>query len=150
MIEAVNSVLANASLLRSSADSKSKSQNNIVETTSDSGSQPISAPYISPYVSVDINYNKAVLQLRDSVTGDVVEQIPDQRALESNRRDQVQDAAVQLQQTTRNVSDNSAESDIPEQKTAKAESNLKAEAAGYTSSGQGKNISDSETISIEV
>ncbi|MBI2234624.1 MAG: flagellar protein FlaG [Micavibrio aeruginosavorus] len=44
------------------------------------------APYISPYVHLDVNFDKAVLQIRDSETGDVVRQIPSEPALESARR----------------------------------------------------------------
>ena len=39
------------------------------------------APYISPYISLDLDTNKAVIQIRDSDTGDVVRQFPTERSL---------------------------------------------------------------------
>lgn len=45
------------------------------------------APYISPYISVDINYNKAVLQIRDSDTGDVLKQFPSESRLQQIRQE---------------------------------------------------------------
>ncbi|AEP09103.1 hypothetical protein MICA_769 [Micavibrio aeruginosavorus ARL-13] len=50
------------------------------------------APYISPYVHVDVNHDKAVLQLRDPDTGDVVRQIPSEPMLDAMRR---QDATLE-------------------------------------------------------
>lgn len=44
------------------------------------------APYISPYISVDLNYDQAVLQIRDSDTGDVVQQFPTESRLAEIRR----------------------------------------------------------------
>src|SRR5690606_32781669 len=44
------------------------------------------APYVSPYVFMDISFNKAVLQIRDSDTGDVMTQFPSRSRLESSRR----------------------------------------------------------------
>jgi len=40
------------------------------------------APFISPYIAFDVNFDTAVLQIRDSSTGDVLRQIPTQRSLE--------------------------------------------------------------------
>lgn len=46
------------------------------------------APYISLYIKMDTNFDKAVLQIRDSDTGDVVRQIPTESELEAYRRAQ--------------------------------------------------------------
>jgi hypothetical protein len=76
MIEAVNSVVANAPLIRGNAESAASSR----------AAAPISAPkapYISPYVHLDVNYDMAVLQIRDSDTGDVVRTIPSEGSLQS-------------------------------------------------------------------
>lgn len=83
MIEAVNSVLSNSPLVRGSVDQASVARAEIQSVASSP-----QAPYISPYISVDINYNKAVLQIRDSDTGDVLNQFPSQSRLEAVQRAQ--------------------------------------------------------------
>ena len=44
--------------------------------------QAPTAPFISPFISFDVNFDTAVLQIRDSSTGDVLRQIPTERTLE--------------------------------------------------------------------
>lgn len=86
MIEAVNSVLSNAPLLRGNAEQSSSARpENIV---AESISRIPQAPYVSPYISVDVNFDRAVLQIRDGETGDVVRQFPSESALEAVRRAQ--------------------------------------------------------------
>lgn len=81
MIEAVNSVLANAPLLRGTAEGQSSAS-----PVATSGVERVETPYISPYIKVDISHNKAVIQLRDASTGDVVQQIPSETRLEAQRK----------------------------------------------------------------
>lgn len=45
------------------------------------------APYISPYIHMDVNLDMAVLQIRDSDTGDVVRQIPSDATVEARQRE---------------------------------------------------------------
>lgn len=87
MIEAVNSVLASAPLVRQNTDSQSGGalQNN---TQLESVRTIVQAPYISPFISVDVNFDTAVILLRDAETGDTVRQIPSEGALEARRREQ--------------------------------------------------------------
>jgi hypothetical protein len=108
MIEAVNSTVANASSLRANAEAVS-----VLRTAADAA-PPVSvgdtkvaqlpkAPYISPYIVIDQNYNKAVLQIRDSDTGDVVQQFPTESRLAQISRVQAKaqravDASVAPQQ----------------------------------------------------
>ncbi len=86
MIEAVNSVLSAAPVLKAAVE-----QQSVVRSFA---ANPVRvqevalAPYISPYIKVDVNFDKAVLQLRDSETGDVVRQIPTEGQLEAYRRAQ--------------------------------------------------------------
>ena len=90
MIEAVNSVLANAPLIKSSAVKDSQVQEaarSIVESVS---SQP-KAPYVSPYISMDVNLNKAVIQIRDAETGDVVETLSSPKNADQQRRSEATD-----------------------------------------------------------
>ncbi len=91
MIEAVNSVLASAPLIRSAVVQDKQAQNvaGAVEGVKDSPQ----APYVSPYVSYDVNLNAAVIQFRDSDTGDVVEQLPSRLSIEAQRRNEVTDEA---------------------------------------------------------
>ncbi|PZO88742.1 MAG: hypothetical protein DI626_01035 [Micavibrio aeruginosavorus] len=48
----------------------------------------LQAPYVSLYIKVDVNFDKALLLMRDSDTGDVVRQIPSETQLEAYRRAQ--------------------------------------------------------------
>lgn len=90
MIEAVNSVISNAQALKSSSG-----QINPVDVSQASlevggGASALpSAPYISPYIVVDTNYDKAVLQIRDSDTGDVLRQFPSESTLRARRNAEV-------------------------------------------------------------
>ncbi len=85
MIEAVNSVIANASSLRPGAEviSTIRTAADVapIAQVGETVVQLPQAPYISPYIVIDRNYNKAVLQIRDSDTGDVVQQFPTESRL---------------------------------------------------------------------
>lgn len=77
MIEAVNSVVANAALLRGNADQAQQDRLNTLASSAKTESvQMALAPFVSPYIQIDTNFNKAVLQVRDSDTGDVLNQFP--------------------------------------------------------------------------
>lgn len=85
MIEAVNSVLSNTSVLRSGGADQSGSSRVAAASAAVSADatapQTPQAPYVSPYIFVDLNYNRAVLQIRDSDTGDVQQQFPTESRL---------------------------------------------------------------------
>jgi hypothetical protein len=81
MIEAVNSTIANATTVRGMVgqmDSASISTVATILPASSSNAAPSApqAPFTSPYISVDFNFNKPVLQIRDSLTGAVKQQFP--------------------------------------------------------------------------
>lgn len=86
MIEAVNSVLSNAVLARGSAEQQSVARS--FAANPERVQEVAQAPYVSPYISVNVNYNKAVLQIRDGDTGDVVRQFPSESQLEAYRKAQ--------------------------------------------------------------
>ena len=93
MIEAVNSVLANANLSRGSA----------VQTSSAakvSREAPVTpkAPYISPHIVLDTDANKAVIQIRDSDTGDVLSQFPSESRIRAIQAQQALEAAQSARQ----------------------------------------------------
>jgi hypothetical protein len=94
MIEAVNSVVANSSLLRGAAEQASVARS--LTANPERVQEVARAPYVSPFIYVDVNYNKAVLQIRDSETGDVMKQFPSEQTMEVRARQ----AAVQAAQVS--------------------------------------------------
>ena len=86
MIEATNSVLSNASVTRVAAEQQSTARS--LAANPDKLQEVAKAPYISPYISIDRNANKAVLQIRDSDTGDVLRQYPTESQLRAYRNAQ--------------------------------------------------------------
>ena len=86
MIEAVNSVLSNSPITRIATEQQSVVSS--FAANPDRVQVVAQAPYISPYIHVDVNFDKAVLQIRDADTGDVVRTIPSEGQLEAYRRAQ--------------------------------------------------------------
>lgn len=84
MIEAANSVALNFSTLRGNAEQVASARS--YASNPEKIQEVAQAPYISPYVYVDVDFDRAVLQIRDSDTGDVVRQFPSESELESRRR----------------------------------------------------------------
>lgn len=93
MIEAVNSVLANSSLSRGSAVQLSTA----AKVSQEAPVTP-KAPYISPHIVVDTGANKAVIQIRDSDTGDVLTQFPSESRIRAIQADQALQAAQAARQ----------------------------------------------------
>ena len=85
MLEAVNSVVSNAPLLRSAGEQVAATRS--FASNPDRVQEVVQAPYISPYIHVDVNFDTAVIQFRDSDTGEVVRQIPSQTRLEVKQRE---------------------------------------------------------------
>ena len=80
MFEAVNSVISNAPFIKGVADQLSTG------STSASALNAPEAPYISPHIVVDTDFDKAVIQIRDSDTGDVLNQFPSRETLAARAR----------------------------------------------------------------
>lgn len=93
MIEAVNSVIANANLSRGSAV-----QASVAAQPQREPAELPTAPFISPRVSFDSTSNKAVLQIRDSSTGDVVNQFPSESRLRALQAQQARENASSTRQ----------------------------------------------------
>jgi uncharacterized FlaG/YvyC family protein len=91
MIEAVNSVISNAVLARGSAEQQSVVRS--FAANPERVQEVAQAPYVSPYISMNIDHNKAVLQIRDSDTGDVIRQFPTESQMEAYRKAQAAQAA---------------------------------------------------------
>lgn len=94
MIEAVNSALQNASLLRASAE-----QTSVAESFA---ANPARVQKVAPRgpslsIFVDVNYDTAVLQYRNVETRDVIDQIPSETLLQARARDEARRAEVDRQ-----------------------------------------------------
>lgn len=101
MLEAVNSVLQTAPLVRGNVEQVSTSDS---YAANPSRVQKVAqAPYVSPYIVVDIDHNKAILQIRDSETGDVVRSFPTDQSLELRARDEERQANVIAGANAQNV-----------------------------------------------
>lgn len=83
MIEAVNSVLSNVSASRGVAEQQSTARS--LSANPDKTQEVAKTPYVSPYISIDRQSSRAVLQIRDSDTGDVVRQFPTEGQLKAYR-----------------------------------------------------------------
>ena len=73
MVEAITSSVPNLFLVRASAE-----QANVARSAATAEAKTVrapQAPYISPYISVDSETNKVVLQIRNGQTGKVIEQL---------------------------------------------------------------------------
>jgi hypothetical protein len=87
MIEAVNSVLSNAPYTKAVVEQQSVARS-FAANPSRVQEASIQAPYLSLYIKVDTNFDKAILQIRDNENGDVLRQIPTESQLEAYRRAQ--------------------------------------------------------------
>lgn len=83
MIEAVNSVLSNAATTLRVAEQQSTSRS--LSANPNKVQEVAKTPYVSPYISIDRQSNRAILQIRDSDTGDVVRQFPTEGQLKAYR-----------------------------------------------------------------
>jgi len=86
MIESVNSVVQSTPLTQANA------QGAAIQATAQKAQEApreiVRAPFISPVVAVNVEYDTAVLEIRNRATGDVVEQIPSDPRLEAQLREQ--------------------------------------------------------------
>lgn len=98
MLEAVNSTLSNASLIRGAAEQTSSTRS--LAANPSKIQEVAQAPYLSQYIHLDIDFDTAVIQIRNPDTGDVVRQIPSEPALEAARR-QIAAQAVGLDTSDR-------------------------------------------------
>lgn len=83
MIEAVNSVLSNVQASRGVVEQQSTARS--LSANPDKTQEVAKTPYVSPYISIDRQSNRAILQIRDSDTGDVVRQFPTEGQLKAYR-----------------------------------------------------------------
>ncbi len=84
MLEAVNSVLQTSPLTKATAERVSTAES--YASNPDKVQKVAQAPYVSPYIHVDLTFDTAVLQIRDSDTGDVLTQFPSESRLAERTR----------------------------------------------------------------
>ncbi len=111
MIEAVNSAVANASLIRANGDQSQQARLSSIASSSNTedGVELQLAPYVSPFIEMDTNFNKAVLQIRDSSTGEVQRQFPS----ETTMRARAAQAEIEAQSVRQVVQQSSSDTDAP-------------------------------------
>lgn len=98
MIEAVKSTVANSALLRGSVEQSSTL--NSYAANPDKLQVSSQTPYVSPTVRVDVNTKIAILEYRESVSGEVLAQIPSEQAIRSYKlREAKEDAQIAAQLT---------------------------------------------------
>lgn len=123
MIEAVKSTIVATSLVKpgleqtSNARSFAANPDRIQEVA-------VEVPYVSPNIRVDNNAKVAILEFRDSMSGDVLAQIPSEAQLEAYRRRQAREAAEAQAEVTganRKVEQAESSGDIAAAVIAKAE-----------------------------
>lgn len=83
MIDAVSSLVLNTSQLRGATEQVASARS--YAANPERIQEAPKAPYISPFISVNVYYDRAVLQIRDSETGDVLTQFPAENQLERSR-----------------------------------------------------------------
>ena len=76
MIEAVNSVLSNVQNARPAIEAQATTRTLAANPDKVQEAAPLKTPYTSFNIAFDRNYNKAIYQVRDSDTGDVLRQYP--------------------------------------------------------------------------
>lgn len=111
MIEAVNSAVANASLLRTNGEQSQQTRLSSIASSTDVEARVELqlAPFVSPFIEMDTNFNKAVLQIRDSSTGEVQRQFPS----ETTMRARAAQAEIETQSVRQAVQSASSETDSP-------------------------------------
>lgn len=93
MIEAVNSGIASTSVSRGNVSGSARAPE-----PQASPSSPV-APFISPRISLEGGSNQAVIQIRDSETGDVLTQFPSESRIRAIQSEQaLQEASRSRQQ----------------------------------------------------
>lgn len=90
MIEAVNSTIAAATLTRALPEQVEAQRPVAVTPVQVAQRAAPTAPYVSPYISMNMVYDKAVLQLRNGDTGEVENQFPSENQLRAYQRAQAE------------------------------------------------------------
>lgn len=97
MIEAIKSTLSASPVLQKNLEQASNARSFAANPDKEQEVSP-EIPYVSPSVRVDNNAKMAILEFRDSTTGDVMIQIPSEAQIEAyKRRRAVKQASVEAE-----------------------------------------------------
>lgn len=99
MIEAVKSSIAASPALKAGLEQSSSSRNFVAE--SGKGAPVPAAPFVSPTVRVDVNTKIAILEFKESDTGEVVMQVPSERQISAYKEREVREKAEILTKLSR-------------------------------------------------
>ena len=99
MIEAVKSTIAASAALKSGLEQSSPARAFAADPAK-TASVP-AAPYVSPTVRVDVNTKVAILEFKESDTGEVVMQVPSERQLSAYKEREVREKAEILAKLSR-------------------------------------------------
>ena len=123
MIEAVKSTLAAASSVQKSAEQASNARS--FAANPEKKQEVAEIPYVSPSVRVDNNAKIAILEFKDSLSGDVLVQIPSEAQLEAYKRRQAKEAAqveAEISGANKKIQQAEDSGDVVEAATIRAES----------------------------
>lgn len=125
MIEGVKSSLV-SSIINKNVILDNSTQNSM-SANPEKIQKAATAPYVSPYISIDKNHNKAVLQIRDSDTGTVLRQFPTENQLQAY--DRARELGIQTPSgglDSRAEARSQVESDTSNRNTPRSEDNKKS------------------------
>ena len=123
MIEAVKSTLAAATSVQKTAEQASNARS--FAANPEKKQEVAEIPYVSPSVRVDNNAKIAILEFKDSLSGDVLVQIPSEAQLEAYKRRQAKESAeveAELSGANKRIQQAEQSGDVVEAVTIRAES----------------------------
>jgi uncharacterized FlaG/YvyC family protein len=134
MIEAVKSTLSASPVLQKNLEQASNARSFAANPDKN---QEVSSdiPYVSPSVRVDNNSKMAILEFRDSATGDVMIQIPSEAQIEAyKRRRAVKEATLEaeLNGTNKKIEQAEAQNDEVELANLKSQAKPKEESVSVS------------------
>lgn len=143
MIEAINSTLAQAAATR--APINAISSNASFASDENEVREVAQVPYVSPTVRVDVDTKIAILEFRESSTGDVLLQVPSEQQIRAYQyREARQDAEIEAQTLSSNSGGDVEVSEAQIQREVEAARNATGTGASRVQ------ISSSESTSQEV
>lgn len=110
MIEAVKSTVASSTMLKATADVLSAT--NGYAANPDKIQAVSQAPYVSPTVRVDVLTKIAILEFRESLSGEVLSQIPSEHAIRTYKLREARGDAQLAAALTRKPTADNADSDV--------------------------------------
>jgi len=123
MIEAVKSTLAATASVQKTAEQASNARS--FAANPEKKQEVAEIPYVSPSVRVDNNAKIAILEFKDSLSGDVLVQIPSEAQLEAYKRRQAKESAeveAELSGANKRIQQAEQSGDVVEAVTIRAES----------------------------